>query len=248
MSEPVRPVSKHRFTGQSKTYRSRRGSKVNEQVKARDGYRCVFCGATDVELTIDHLIPLARGGTDEMTNYVTACRPCNQRKADLEPSAFVSAANVQISDLPVGGDPIIDNPDLPDEIRMLRKRIYDAVREGAISIRGKSSHKKIEKEYRRALWQTDLGKELIAEQPDLPGQSRAMVPEIEAIARTERERVLLIELSKSATTRELITKNLRNGEGIEANVQRIAEQVEDPALRKRLGQALARFLSKVASI
>lgn len=240
MSRPAKPISKHRFTGESKTYRSRRGSTINEQVKSRDGYRCVFCGASDT-VTVDHLIPLASGGTDEMTNYVTACWTCNQRKADLDPGKFALIAGVQISDLPVSGDPIIDNPDLPHEVRALRKRIYDAVRSGDISARGKSSHKKIEKEFRRELWQTDLGKKLIAEQPELPGHSRAMLPEIESVAQSERERLLLIELSKSARTRELIAPQLALGDGVEVNVVRIAEKCKDPALKKRLEQAIRRF-------
>jgi 5-methylcytosine-specific restriction endonuclease McrA len=41
--------------------------------------RCVYCGATE-DLTPDHMIPLARGGSDWPANLVPACLPCNQRK------------------------------------------------------------------------------------------------------------------------------------------------------------------------
>lgn len=54
-------------------------TRVMLAVFKRDGYRCVDCG-TDEELTVDHVIPLARGGADEMSNYRTRCRPCNSRK------------------------------------------------------------------------------------------------------------------------------------------------------------------------
>ena len=37
-------------------------------------------------LTRDHLIPLSRGGTNDWTNVVTACSPCNTRKANRLPS------------------------------------------------------------------------------------------------------------------------------------------------------------------
>jgi hypothetical protein len=48
-------------------------------VWARDQARCVKCGAT-VELHFDHIIPLAKGGSDEASNIQLLCRRCNQSK------------------------------------------------------------------------------------------------------------------------------------------------------------------------
>jgi 5-methylcytosine-specific restriction endonuclease McrA len=45
----------------------------------RDAYRCVVCG-TWLDLTVDHIIPRARGGTNEFGNLQTLCRSCNSRK------------------------------------------------------------------------------------------------------------------------------------------------------------------------
>jgi len=45
----------------------------------RDRWRCVFCRST-ADLTIDHIWPRARGGTNEESNLQTLCRPCNCRK------------------------------------------------------------------------------------------------------------------------------------------------------------------------
>jgi 5-methylcytosine-specific restriction endonuclease McrA len=64
---------------------------TNTFLFARDRYRCQYCGRTAVELkprealTRDHLIPLSRGGTNDWTNVVTACGPCNTRKANRLP-------------------------------------------------------------------------------------------------------------------------------------------------------------------
>jgi 5-methylcytosine-specific restriction endonuclease McrA len=64
---------------------------TNTFLFARDRYRCQYCGRTAAELrpreslTRDHLIPLSRGGTNEWTNVVAACSPCNTRKGNRMP-------------------------------------------------------------------------------------------------------------------------------------------------------------------
>lgn len=45
----------------------------------RDGHRCVNCGSRQ-DLTVDHKIPVSRGGTHDLKNCVTLCHSCNQRK------------------------------------------------------------------------------------------------------------------------------------------------------------------------
>lgn len=47
----------------------------------RDGYTCQYCGSTR-SLTIDHLIPKSRGGTDCWENLTLACGPCNVKKGN----------------------------------------------------------------------------------------------------------------------------------------------------------------------
>lgn len=49
---------------------------------ARDGWRCVYCGASAGRLTLDHVVPRSRGGASTWENVVTACAPCNLRKGD----------------------------------------------------------------------------------------------------------------------------------------------------------------------
>jgi 5-methylcytosine-specific restriction endonuclease McrA len=43
---------------------------------------CFYCGSGE-QLTIDHVIAIARGGTDSIGNLVSACKSCNSRKRDL---------------------------------------------------------------------------------------------------------------------------------------------------------------------
>jgi 5-methylcytosine-specific restriction endonuclease McrA len=48
---------------------------------ARDGWRCVYCGAA-THLTLDHVVPRSRGGDSVWENVVTSCAPCNLRKGN----------------------------------------------------------------------------------------------------------------------------------------------------------------------
>jgi 5-methylcytosine-specific restriction endonuclease McrA len=49
-------------------------------VFARDGYRCQYCGSQDRHLTVDHIVPRAKGGGNTWENLVAACKRCNNHK------------------------------------------------------------------------------------------------------------------------------------------------------------------------
>lgn len=51
----------------------------------RDGYCCQYCGAKNNQLSIDHVVPRSRGGTDSWENVTTACLPCNVQKGNKTP-------------------------------------------------------------------------------------------------------------------------------------------------------------------
>jgi 5-methylcytosine-specific restriction endonuclease McrA len=52
---------------------------------------CHYCGNKFAakELTMDHIVPLARGGTSTPGNIVPACRPCNRDKKLVTPAEQV---------------------------------------------------------------------------------------------------------------------------------------------------------------
>lgn len=59
----------------------------NKFLFRRDKNLCLYCGGEFAihELSRDHVRPMSRGGKDVWTNVVSACRRCNNRKADRLP-------------------------------------------------------------------------------------------------------------------------------------------------------------------
>lgn len=59
------------------------------EILRRDGHACRYCGRTapEVKLTVDHVTPVALGGSDDPSNLVTACEPCNTGKSSVPPTA-----------------------------------------------------------------------------------------------------------------------------------------------------------------
>lgn len=57
--------------------------RVRFQILRRDGFRCRYCGASPsdgIRLVVDHIVPVADGGTDDWDNLAAACHECNAGK------------------------------------------------------------------------------------------------------------------------------------------------------------------------
>jgi len=65
--------------------------KTRFDVFARDGYACKYCGcdSTEHRLEVDHIIPVSKGGTNDIENLVTSCQPCNLGKGARTPNQAV---------------------------------------------------------------------------------------------------------------------------------------------------------------
>lgn len=58
-----------------------------QNIFLRDENRCQYCYQVFAKkhLTVDHVLPLSKGGKNTWENLVTACGKCNNRKADRTP-------------------------------------------------------------------------------------------------------------------------------------------------------------------
>lgn len=73
-----------------------RGVTLEEYREILDLYdhRCAYCGSRE-QITMDHFIPLARGGEHDVDNIVPACWPCNASKHTLTGFEFDERRRVQ---------------------------------------------------------------------------------------------------------------------------------------------------------
>lgn len=76
-------------------------ARLRYEVLRRDGFTCQYCGAKapDVELQIDHVVPVSLGGDDHPSNLVASCVDCNIGKASTMPSADTVEEVAASSDL-----------------------------------------------------------------------------------------------------------------------------------------------------
>jgi hypothetical protein len=76
---------------------------VRFEVFKRDSFKCQYCGASapDVLLQVDHIMPVANGGSNELVNLITACEVCNAGKRDktLDDRTAVAKARAQMEGL-----------------------------------------------------------------------------------------------------------------------------------------------------
>ncbi len=55
---------------------------------------CAYCGRklTPLTATVDHVVPLGRGGTNDRRNLAICCKGCGMRKADWLPCELAAWA------------------------------------------------------------------------------------------------------------------------------------------------------------
>lgn len=95
---------------------------LRQETFNRDGRKCVICGAKE-DLSIDHIIPRSKGGTNDPENLQTLCRSCNSSKKNREAAAIlkdkitISSAN----DRPmIGQSSVNDSPTFPaDSLKLI---------------------------------------------------------------------------------------------------------------------------------
>lgn len=77
-------VKKYREKRKSMGLSANGYTKHSVTVTQRDGHACVYCGSVE-NLCIDHILPVAQNGNDDIENLACACKACNSGKAGRTP-------------------------------------------------------------------------------------------------------------------------------------------------------------------
>jgi 5-methylcytosine-specific restriction endonuclease McrA len=64
------------------------GYEVREYLLEKWGRKCVYCGATDRPLQVEHIVPRVRHGSDRISNLTMACKTCNETKGKRTAEEF----------------------------------------------------------------------------------------------------------------------------------------------------------------
>ena len=62
--------------------------RLRQAILLRDQYTCRACGLVGGELELDHIVNVARGGTDDPANLQILCRSCHAAKTARESSGL----------------------------------------------------------------------------------------------------------------------------------------------------------------
>jgi hypothetical protein len=89
-----------------------RGYKLRKPIRKlilkRDNYICHYCskGLVGTDSTVDHKVPMSKGGTHDHSNLVASCRRCNSRKMLIDYNKFkeiIKNEEIKISAIPRNG-------------------------------------------------------------------------------------------------------------------------------------------------
>ena len=83
-----------------------------KNILLRDKHQCQYCANKSNPLTIDHIIPKERGGSESWANLVTAGQKCNRKKGNRTPEE----ANM----------PLLKHPQKPNRIHYFQHFIQES--------------------------------------------------------------------------------------------------------------------------
>lgn len=147
------------------------------EVFKRDNFTCRYCARTtpDVVLEIDHVVPVAEGGSDDAMNLVTACWECNSGKSA-----------VPLNQIITGEDPHDRAVMLLEKQRQLKE--YDRVLANALAYRTNVAQDLLN------WWCDETGNTTIPK-----SQFQWLVNQLQSVAPTMAQEAMLLAISRNMT-------------------------------------------------
>ena len=120
--------------------RKQLSKKMRFEVFKRDSFTCQYCGASAPEaiLEVDHIVPVAKGGTNDILNLVTSCRDCNRGKSarELSDDSVVKKQKAQLDELNEKREQTEMLVEWKKELQSLTDEQADAINDCITSISG----------------------------------------------------------------------------------------------------------------
>ena len=88
--------SQHASRPRRESLAKRLGVRRTRALLARGCRRCVYCGAVEGPLQLDHVVPRSQGGLDGAGNLVVACASCNSRRQDMSLTRYMRYLREQL--------------------------------------------------------------------------------------------------------------------------------------------------------
>ena len=83
----IKLVDNSKTSNCKKRMRGRAWERKRQKVFIRDGFTCRICKQAKA-CEVDHIRPLAKGGTDDLNNLQSVCIPCHKQKTSIEQSTI----------------------------------------------------------------------------------------------------------------------------------------------------------------
>jgi len=85
----IRAIQAHHKRTALKNKCEVRATKTDLKKFLESATHCHYCGTNKAKLTVDHFVPLSKGGAHALENFVPACKSCNSSKRDRDPHEFM---------------------------------------------------------------------------------------------------------------------------------------------------------------
>lgn len=132
--------------------------KIRFEVFKRDKFTCQYCGRSvpEVILHVDHIVPVSKGGKNDILNLITSCQECNLGKGarELSDDSIVKKQQRQIQEMAERNEQLEMMLEWRNSLDVLCDREVDAVNDRISSIsdwkandNGKKKLKKMIKEF-----------------------------------------------------------------------------------------------------
>jgi 5-methylcytosine-specific restriction endonuclease McrA len=123
------------------------GYEAREYLLEKWWRRCAYCGAKDVPLQVEHIVPRSRGGSNRVSNLTLACEACNQKKGSQTAAEFGHPGMQAQAKRPLRD---------ADAVNATRWRLYERLKATGLPVAcgsgGRTKYNRTQQDYPKAHW------------------------------------------------------------------------------------------------